>query len=128
MVSKHQLWQEKHSLEWSWTSHTNSVNVLLVIIVVVKFSSWCCCFFVKCSCSLHPIFFIYCASTFFVLAWGTKTSNLIASEGIQNTKDFFLLNALRFKKKVSTFCPKQPNSKKKFAFDNKLTKVQEPHI
>jgi hypothetical protein len=32
------------------------------------------------------------------------------------------------KKKVSTFCPKQPNSEKKFAFDDKLTKVQESHM
>ncbi len=69
MVSKHQLWRKKHSLEWPWTSHTNSVNVLLVIVVVVKFSSRCWCFFVKCSCSLCPIFFISYACMFFVLAW-----------------------------------------------------------
>jgi hypothetical protein len=35
---------------------------------------------------------------------------------------------LNDKKMVSTFCPKQPNSEKKFGFDDKLTKVQESHI
>jgi hypothetical protein len=29
MASKHQMWWKKHSLEWPWRSHMNSINVFI---------------------------------------------------------------------------------------------------